>query len=283
MAWYNHLSHILQDMGFRKSIYDPCFFILDSDPSNVTLVGTYVDDILVASQSSKKVTDFETRISTVLKVKLLGEVKRILGWQIDRNVTNGTVTISQPAYIEQVLSAFGMTDCNPAPTPAVKAQHLSEQDNEDHSNDFPYRQAIGSLMYISNSTRPDVAQAVHHAARFVRSPSTRDILRVKRIMRYLRGTSLHGIVFRNTLTPSLCGYTDSDYASSILDPRSTSGWIFYTNGPKCWSSRQQKVTAVSTTEAEVNALFVCYQGGFMVVSTTGRNDAETARRGRYHF
>ena len=89
----------------------------------------------------------------------------------------------------------------------------------------------GSLMYIANSTRPDIAKAVHNSARFVNAPTQWDVNKVKMILRYLRGTATRGIVFKDCQSHSICGYCDSDYASSLADPRSTSGYIFFTKGP----------------------------------------------------
>ena len=76
----------------------------------------------------------------------------------------------------------------------------------------------------------------------------------KHILRYLKGTSDVGIVLKTVNSYRLEGYADADFANDLTDPRSTSGFIFVTNGPICWKSRRQQLTALSTTEAEVNAL-----------------------------
>ena len=117
-----------------------------------------------------------------------------------------------------------------------------------------YRQAVGSLLYISNSTRPDIAQAVHYAARFVGSPTEQNVQAVKRIMKYLKGTINYGIIFKKSSNTDMIGFADAAYSNDPQDADSTSGYIFKTNGPVVWKSKKQSLTATSTTEAEVIAL-----------------------------
>ena len=224
-------------MGFKKAAHDQCLFVKISKDRQLTLVANYVDDLLIASQVASNVSDFEAAFSRHLSVKIMGEAKRILRWQIDRD-GSGSVIVTQQAYIERLLAAFGMEDSNPCPTPSAKAQRLTDAGEEsDTGSQFQYRQAIGSLMYLTNNTRPDIAQSVHHAARFVHEPTSWDISQVKRILRYLRGTTSRGILFRDKSWLALYGYADSDFASCLTDPKSTSGFVFFTNGPISWSSR----------------------------------------------
>ena len=170
--------------------------------------------------------------------------------------SNTTKTLAPPShssYITRVLEQYGMKDCNPVKTPALKTQQV-KTDNEETEQDFPYREAVGSLLYVANSCRPDIAQATHHAARFVNQPSKEHVHSVKRILRYLKGTINVGITFKNCDNYQLHGYADADFASSTQDARSTTGYVFITSGPISWRSRRQQITALSTTEAEINAL-----------------------------
>jgi hypothetical protein len=107
---------------------------------------------------------------------------------------------------------------------------------------------------LASSTRPDIAYAVHHAARFVAKPSYEHVQAVKRILRYIRGTIETGIIFKRDESNVLIGYADADFAGHADDSRSTSGYMFLLNGPISWSSRRQRLTALSTTEAEIYAL-----------------------------
>jgi hypothetical protein len=251
LAWYNHLSKLLVNMGFRRSSSDTCLFTSGADCTTI-LVATYVDDIIVASRSLNDIINFENIIATRLRVKLIGAAKYLLGWKISEH--DGDTVISQGAYVSRILEKFGMADSHPVKTPSLKEQQ-THQDQDEESTTFPYRELVGSLLYVANSTRPDIAQAVNHAARFVSKPSQQDVVAVKRILRYLKGTVNHGITFKQAKDFTVTGYADADFANDYkLDARSTSGIIFVTNGPILWSSKRQTLTALSTTEAEVNAL-----------------------------
>ena len=86
-----------------------------------------------------------------------------------------------------------------------------------------YQSAVGSLLYLSTGTRPDIAFAVGNVARFSSSPTTRHWTGVKRILRYLKGTSNLGLHYLNSVDEDLVGYSDSDWAGDLDDRRSVSG------------------------------------------------------------
>lgn len=135
---------------------------------------------------------------------------------------------------------------------------MSNADNETKkiNHEFPYRQAIGSLMYFMIGTRPDLAYIVGMLSRFMERPQIEHWNAVKRIFRYLKGTTNYGISFGlNTNDANVIGYSDADFAGDIDTRLSTTGWVCFVNsGPVAWSSRKQTITATSTTEAEFIAL-----------------------------
>ncbi len=123
-----------------------------------------------------------------------------------------------------------------------------------------YREAVGSLLFLTNCTRPDISFAVNMACRSMSSPTPEDWMRVKRIFRYLVGTPSHGLHYRRSAVvdegnPLLVGFSDSDWGGDIQGRRSTSGAVCFVAGsPVSWSSRKQSVVALSTMEAEYIAL-----------------------------
>ena len=125
---------------------------------------------------------------------------------------------------------------------------------------IPYRSAIGSLLYASTSTRPDIANAVRCVAKFMQNPGKQHWTAVKRILRYVKGTlntKLRlGPGIGGTMAPAtLVGYCDADYAGDDTNGRSTTGFIF-SLGPAAvsWSSRLQSTVAKSSAEAEYMGL-----------------------------
>ncbi len=127
--------------------------------------------------------------------------------------------------------------------------------------DVPYREAVGCLLYIAITVRPDIAWAVTNVARHCNNPGPRHWDAVMRIMRYLRGTANCGITFsRRPDGDQLSAYCDSDWGEEFQTRRSTSGMVtFLAGGPINWSSELQRKVATSTAHAESNALLLTVQ------------------------
>ena len=124
-----------------------------------------MDDVLLFSNSSKLLSDFKQRFGERFQVKDLGKIKHFLGMEFRQE--KDFLGISQTAYVEEVLRKFGMQDSKPAVTPMnlgtrlKKVQELSEEDSS-----YPFRELIGSLMYLAVATRPDITYAVNYLSQF---------------------------------------------------------------------------------------------------------------------
>ncbi|KMQ91779.1 integrase core domain protein [Lasius niger] len=116
----------------------------------------------------------------------------------------------------------------------------------------PFREAVGSLLFLAIVTRPDIAFAVNSVSRFLNNYNDNHWQAVKRILRYVIDTISLGIVYRKIENKiHLVGYSDADYASDVTTRRSTTGYIFIlADGPITWTSQRQKMVTLSTTEAE---------------------------------
>ena len=183
----------------------------------------------------------------------LGEVNHILGLRV--LCSEGQISIDQSYYIENILRKFGMDKCNPVSTPMeTNCKLLPVQENENTVNIEEYRSAVGALNYIAMVTRPDIATAVAKVARFVQKPGNSHWTAVKRIMRYLRGTTDFGLVYKKDITdndPILEVYVDTDFAGDPVDRKSTSGFVVKLNGTAVsWKSGKQDALSYSTLDAE---------------------------------
>jgi len=144
-----------------------------------------------------------------------------------------------------------MQDCKPISTPFPAGTQLTAES----SNPAPpgYSNLVGSLLYMSITTRPDIAQAVGVLARYMSKPSSAHYTAAKGVLRYLASTKDLGITYSAT-GDTLHGYTDADHAGDLDTRRSTTGYCFINAGGIIpWSSRLQHTVAVSTAEAEYMA------------------------------
>ena len=120
--------------------------------------------------------------------------------------------------------------------------------------DVPYGSAVGALLYLATSTRPDISYAVSTLCRFIAAPGNAHWLAVKHLFRYLQGTKDARLVYRRDAfdpTALFSSFVDADHAGNPDNGRSTGGYVLLiAGGAVSWSSRLQSITVLSTTEAK---------------------------------
>jgi len=129
-------------------------------------------------------------------------------------------------------------------------------------DDFKYHSAIGMLLYLAHTSRPDILFPVTYLSRFTTNYGPQHVAAIKRIMRYLTGTANLAICYSRTLydnkdaaTHVPIGYCDADWGNIEVDHRSVSGVVFiFCGGAISWSVKTQKCVALSSTEAKLNAI-----------------------------
>lgn len=239
-SWYNTIHSFLINLGFTQSLYDSCLY-----KRNDIILVLFVDDILVTGPP-KDIASIISSLKSKFRAKDMGELKTYLGIQVTR--TDSSISLSQADMIKRVLAKFNMSSCKGAATPMESKLQIDP--NEEILTGIPYRELIGSLMYLSLGSRPDIAYAVSYLSQFLDKPTASAWKAGKRILKYLRETKdlkLH--FYKKDL--SVTAYSDADWASDRLDRRSVSGGtIFYRGNPVSWFSRKQRCVALSSTEAE---------------------------------
>lgn len=192
----------------------------------------------------------------------LGVLSYFLGLEVIQ--TDSGLFMRQKKYTSEVLKRFHMWGSNFSETPAEASVKLGLCEEEQSVDGTQFRQIVGCLRYICH-TRPEISFSVGVISRFMSNPKQSHLLAAKRVMRYLRGTLDHGILFPHQGSRSklkLLSYSDSDWCGDIMDRKSTMGYIFLLAGaPVSWCSRKQSVVALSTCEAEyISACFAACQG-----------------------
>ena len=136
-----------------------------------------------------------------------------------------------------------MYDCKHVATPLVVNEKLQKDDETQKADASRYRSLIGSLLYLT-ATRPDIMYATILLSRFMQKPSQIHYGVGKRILRYLQGTKEFGIWYKTMTNSRIIGYTDSDWAGSKDDMKSTSGYAFSLgSGIFSWASKKQATVA----------------------------------------
>ena len=263
-TFYQHLSQGLQNRGWIVSGIDPCLFMKDQ-----MMCVIYVDDTIFTGPSQQQLDDEIKKLGIKLsheerpfEFRDEGELSAFLGIKIDK-IDDGKYFLSQPDLIEKVLSAAGMTDCNPNSTPSKVEPMGPSAEDELMAESWEYASIIGMLMYLANNTRPDIAYTVPTCARYTHNPRKTHATAVKHILRYIKGTKTKGMILNPNHKQTLDCFVDSDFAGAYSqyhnrDPTSTkshTGYvILYQGCPILWVSKMQTQCALSTIESEYLAL-----------------------------
>jgi len=209
--------------------------------------------------ATKAAIEVKAKLSEKNKITNVGPARQFLGIMIHRDGTG--VSLGQKAYIITILRRFGMEHTHDVLTPMDRnvkldlAEVRGEKELEDITD---YQAVVGSIMYAAFATWPDISYAVAALSHCNPWPFPSHMTAAKRVLQYLKSTAdfrLHfngnGIGIGIDIGNSLVGYSDSDCANDSVDRKSQGGHVFLTsNGAISWESRNQRLIAMSTINAE---------------------------------
>ncbi|BFG37724.1 hypothetical protein CerSpe_239980 [Prunus speciosa] len=253
-AWYDRLSTHLLQKGYTRGSIDKTLFVKQTK-HDLMVAQVYVDDIVFGSTSDILVKEFHEVMQTEFEMSMFGELNYFLGLQVQQ--FNGGMFISQTKYAKNLVSKFGLESAKPIRNPMSTSTKLSKDSHGKSVDQKLYRSMIGSLLYLTAS-RPDISFSVGLCARFQSDPKESHLLAVKRILRYVSGTTNFGVYYSFDSNVELAGYSDADWAGNIDDRKSTTGGCFYIgNNLVSWFSKKQNCVSLSTAEAEYIAAGSC--------------------------
>jgi len=292
--WYDKAKSLLEKVGLIKCPNAPCMFHGEIVPGKPPLyLGLYVDDFIYFSTDPEVEREFETKLGKLTTVDFMGEVTHFLGirFQWRQNHHSTKVHLSQEAFADQLITQAGLNKLSAKanitpyrsgfPVDAIPNIYTScpklRQELETE-----YRSYVGSLLWLSQSTRPDLATITNMLARYQHKVTPKHIQAAKYAIKYVKGSKSRGITFDSTSQENMESYLHfpihSSHIQGICDAnwgpqdqsipltkeriplfksRSISGHLITLHGPIHWSSKRQSITARSTAESEIYAADEC--------------------------
>ena len=279
-VWNKKLDAALRKFDLVCTDYDPCVYS-KVQGDKMLFVAVYVDDVLIFSNCDRWKTEIKARLSQEFKMKDIGPAKYVLGIRVSRS--KNQIALDQENYVEAILNRFQMSDCKPVSTPMNTSEKLTREmcpstaQEKERMKTVPYQEAVGCLMYLAQSTRPDICYAVNILSRFNSEPEEKHWCAVKHLFRYLRGTSKFRLTYKKGGVLKIEGYSDADWAADLEDRKSITGYVFTAQeGAVSWSCKRQQTVALSTCEAEYMALSAAVQEALWWRRLRGRIKMEEA-------
>jgi len=258
LLWFKFIGKAFDKLGLKQSDHDPCLWF----GKDIMLV-QYVDDCGISAPNRQRIDKFVADLRAEgLELTQEETFDEFLGIKFDR-VNEKSWKMTQTGLIDKILTAAGMTDCNPNTLPTSSRPLGSDPEGEPMKEDWNYRGIVGMLLYLSTNTRPDIAFAVSQVARFSNNPKKSHATAIKTILRYLKGTRTEGTTVTQTQDFNLDLYVDADFCGLFKQEddrnpdsvRSRTGYILILCGwPILWRSTLQTSLSQSTLEAEYCAL-----------------------------
>jgi hypothetical protein len=278
--WNNEFNRYLLSIGFKRLKTDLCVYSRLSKSGFIIILFVFVDDILSAyhSQDKEEWDLYKNELTRRYKMKELGEVRWLLGMRVTRDRKKKELTLDQQQYITKKVDEYQLDKSKYCPTPEDKGLILSEttaEEKEKHGDvmkSLPYRGIVGSLLYASLATRPDICHAVHEISKYGTDPSMKHMAAAKRVLKYLNSTNNERCLSYRGVSDVVCvknddgkdvyvpvidirAYCDADWAGDKKDRKSTTGWLVKINrNTVSWCTKKQSSTALSSAEAEYMAI-----------------------------
>ena len=257
--WLEQLTSILISVGLHPVSGHECLF-----QNEWHLLFFYVDDLVSVfrKEDTPKHDTFLTDLRSKLEVRDLGEWKWFLGVRIVRDREVKKLWLCQDSYIEKMATDYRLDTMPKFPdTPMTTDELPLPASIEPAAQDIhKYQRRVGSLIYASIITRPDISRAVSRLSEAMLRPTQAHQDAANRAISYLYGTRFLALEYSSpesslAASQAFTASSDASFADDQITRRSSEGYLFSLFGaPIDWTSRRQKTVTTSTTEAELLAL-----------------------------
>ena len=243
--WYQKLVEIMMKLGFLRCEGDQAVFYRRCEKTNVLIIVlVHVDDCSIVGKTKALIAQFKVKIAKFVDITDMGNLHWILGIEVHRIREERKLLLSHKSYIDSILQHYSLEDLKPVSTPMdpsaqlTSAQSLLTMEEIAAMRHVPYHEAVGSLMYATLGTRPDICFAVQMVSRFNSKPGLAHWEAIKQIFHYLKGMKELWLAYGG-VTRDLVGYADVDADGSMSEDRKAiSGYAFIVHGGAVsWSAK----------------------------------------------
>lgn len=258
MLWNSNISNTLINLKLKQSKADPCLFYSNIN-GKVVYIGLHVDDLLIVGNDTKRINELKEKLICTYKEisEQTGNELNYLGISLKRNNIDGSIFLSQPCMIQQLVEE-NCSSMKPVNNPC--AFNLTEKTESEllcAEEKSKYRSIVMKLLYLSNKTRPDISFPVAYLATFSHCPTKKNYDDLLQIIAYLKATQSTGILFsKSDNIECIHVYADASYCLHS-DAKSQTGLAVFlgdSSAPIYVKSKKQSILTESTTDAEITAI-----------------------------
>ena len=240
-CWNLYFHDLLLECGLIQSQMDPCLYF-NSEKTVFVLI--WVDDIAIFADTDQSIHLIIEQLSNSITFEMRGQLELLLGMEV--KFENDYVTFNQKQYIEKLIEIW---KCDYYKSVHIPLESLIDQSiNSEDCNENIFRKLPGSLQYLSNVSRPDIAFAVNYSAQFSTKPKMIHFKSLKRILCYLKETKEYSIKYsRKRNGETIHAFADANWANDKIDRKSVSEILVklgYNDSPIIWKSSKQKMVLI---------------------------------------
>jgi hypothetical protein len=233
-------------------------------------MGVFVDDMFPLCDDADLRDQVFAKLESKWKMHNYGILSHCLGIDFTQDVDSGVFTMSQADYMQKIVDEIPEVKSkrfDNAHTPGDHVLSSNQAPSSDEEKKYMktraprFRRGVGMLSYLEKNTRPDLSSRVRLLQQFLANPGKAHWLAFLRLVRYGYLHKQQCITYtvggsKSTPIPTLKCWVDADWAASIDDRKSITGYIlFLGGGPVCWFCRKQSVVATSSSHAEYIAIY----------------------------
>jgi hypothetical protein len=233
-------------------------------PDSFAIVSVYVDDLLLCTTDEAIKADITAKLHERFQITDEGDFTWSLGMHITTSADRHTITIDMARYVTNVLAKFHFDKLTAVDIPMDPTARFSIKDCPTTDSDkaamlqYPFREALGSLMFLMVVFRMDISFPTISLARFSHNPSYKMWLALIQVFRYLKGTidiTLTYSRMTDTRNPLMLAFTDADWSSNDLDfRRAVIGYIVFLAGAAVsWMTKFNRA-GLSSCETEYHGM-----------------------------